>query len=59
MDFQFLVLVWLVVLVVAVLLGGPVLLLVGMFLAWLAPFVMVGGLVLLAFVVIGRSLDKD
>ena len=58
MDFQFQLLVWLVVLIIAVLVGGPVLAILGMLLAWLLPFVVLGGLVLLAFVMIGRSMDK-
>lgn len=58
MDFQFQLLVWLVVLVIAVLVGGPVLALVGMFLAWLLPWIILGGLVIIALAVIGRSLDK-
>ena len=58
MDFQFQLLVWLAVLIVAVLVGGPVLALLGMFLAWLLPWVVLGGLVVLALVLIGRSMDK-
>jgi hypothetical protein len=58
LDFQFQLLVWLVVLIIAVLVGGPVLALVGMFVAWLLPFLILGGLVLLALAVIGRSIDK-
>lgn len=58
MDFQFQLLVWLVVLVIAVLVGGPVLAILGMFLAWVLPFVVLGGLVVLALVIIGRSMDK-
>lgn len=58
MDFQFQLLVWLVVLVIAVLVGGPVLAIFGMFVAWLLPFVILGGLVIVALAVIGRSMDK-
>ncbi len=52
MDFQFQVLVWLVVLVIAVLVGGPVLAILGMSLAWLLPWIILSGLVLLALAVI-------
>jgi hypothetical protein len=58
-DFQFQLLVWLVVLIIAVLVGGPVLAIVGMFVAWLLPFIILGGLVILALAVIGRSIDKN
>ena len=59
MDFQFQLLVWLVVIVIAVLVGGPVLVILGMFLAWLLPWIILGGLVILVLAVIGRSLDKQ
>ena len=58
MDFQFQLIVWLVVLVIAVLVGGPVLAIIGMFVAWLLPWVILGGLVILSLAVIGRSMDK-
>lgn len=58
MDFQSQLLLWAVILVIAVVIGGPVLVIFGMFIAWLLPFVILGGLALVALTVFCRGIDK-
>ncbi|HLF41487.1 MAG TPA: hypothetical protein VI854_08440 [Acidimicrobiia bacterium] len=59
MDFKFLVWVWVVGIILVVLLGGPVMVVVGMFFAWLAPWLIAGALALAFFAWLGRKLDQD
>jgi hypothetical protein len=42
-----------------VIVGGPVLMLLGMFVAWLLPGIILGDLALLVLMGIGRAIDKD
>lgn len=59
MDFQAQLIFWVVVIVLAVLLGGPVLAVLGLFFAWLAPWLIAGVLALAFFAWLGRMIDKD
>lgn len=59
MDFQSQLIFWLVAIILVVLLGGPVLAVLGLFFAWLAPWLIAGALVLAFFAWFGRMLDKD
>jgi len=59
MDFQSLLIFWVVVIILVVLAGGPVLAVLGLFFAWLAPWLIAGAVVLALFAWFGRMLDKD
>lgn len=58
MDNQFNLAIWACVIIGAILLGGPVLMLMGMFFLWLLPGIIVGSIVLIALRMWGRALDR-
>jgi hypothetical protein len=58
MDTQSAVAVWVGLIICAILFGGPVLLVIGMFIAWLMPLVNICGIILIGCAMIGRSMDK-
>ena len=58
MDFQAQLIFWVVV-ILAVLLGGPVLAVLGLFFVWLAPWLIAGALAIAFSAWLGRMIDKD
>ena len=59
MDTKFLLMCWGVAIVAAIVAGGPVLVVVGMFVAWLMPAIIVGAIILVALIAIGRAWDQQ
>jgi hypothetical protein len=57
MDTRFLIGVWIVAIVIAAAAGGPVMMIVGMFVSWLAPFLILGAICLFILAVLGRTLS--
>lgn len=59
MDTQSVLWMWIIAIAAAVLLGGPVLVILGMFFAWRLPGIILGAVVLLALRAFGKALDRQ
>ena len=59
MDTKFLLMCWGVAIVATIVVGGPVLVVVGMFVAWLMPAIILGAIVVVGLMALGRAWDKQ
>jgi len=59
MDTKFLLMCWGVAIVATIVVGGPVLVVVGLFVAWLMPAIILGAIVVVGLMALGRAWDKQ